>query len=46
MGTFGALTRAAVMAFQAKNNIAQKGVPGYGNVGPKTRAEINKQMAQ
>lgn len=39
-GFFGALTRAAVEQFQIKNNIAKKGQPGFGELGPKTRAKI------
>jgi peptidoglycan hydrolase-like protein with peptidoglycan-binding domain len=42
-GYFGALTEAAVQAFQRKSNIASSGTPettGYGAVGPKTRGMI------
>jgi hypothetical protein len=40
-GYFGNLTKLAVQRFQLKYNIAQSGNPGYGYVGPKTRAKIN-----
>ena len=40
--TFGSLTRTAVQKFQEQYNIASPGVPGYGTVGPKTRAKINE----
>lgn len=43
-GFFGALTQAAVKAFQAANGIVSSGSPettGYGNVGPSTRSKIN-----
>ncbi len=40
--TFGSLTLKAVEKFQEQYNIAKPGVPGYGNVGPKTRAKINE----
>lgn len=39
-GYFGALTRAAVGAFQVKYGIAVPGDTGYGIFGPKTRAKI------
>ncbi len=39
-GYFGALTRAAVEAFQVKYGIAVRGNAGYGVFGPKTRAKI------
>ncbi len=38
---FGELTLRAVERFQAKHGIAVKGDPGYGYVGPKTRAKLN-----
>jgi hypothetical protein len=38
---FGSLTVAAVKKFQQKYNIAGPGDPGYGYVGPKTRAQLN-----
>lgn len=39
-GYFGPKTMAAVEAFQIKYNIVQAGQPGYGNVGPLTRAKL------
>jgi len=44
--TFGNLTVKAVKKFQEQYNIAKPGVPGYGTVGPKTRAKINELSAQ
>lgn len=41
-GYFGSLTQAAVGRFQEKYGIAQAGDPGYGTVGPKTRAKLNE----
>ncbi len=41
-GYFGALTRAAVEAFQVKHGLAKKGDQGFGIVGPKTRAKLNE----
>jgi peptidoglycan hydrolase-like protein with peptidoglycan-binding domain len=41
-GYFGSLTRAAVQRFQEKYGIAKAGDPGYGIVGPKTRAKIRE----
>jgi peptidoglycan hydrolase-like protein with peptidoglycan-binding domain len=41
-GYFGALTEAAVGRFQKKYGIAGPGDPGYGYVGPKTRAKVNE----
>ncbi len=41
-GYFGALTRAAVEAFQVKQGIAKKGDDGFGTLGPRTRAKINE----
>jgi len=41
-GYYGALTRAAVQRFQEQQGIAGPGVPGYGTVGPKTRAKLNE----
>ncbi len=38
---FGALTEIAVQKFQKKYGIAAAGDPGYGYVGPKTRAKLN-----
>ena len=40
-GYFGNLTKLAVQRFQEKYDIAKSGDPGYGYVGPKTRAKIN-----
>jgi peptidoglycan hydrolase-like protein with peptidoglycan-binding domain len=40
-GYFGPLTEALVKKFQEKYDIAAKGNPGYGYVGPKTRAKLN-----
>ena len=40
-GYFGLLTKKAVQRFQTKYGIADEGDPGYGFVGPKTRAKIN-----
>ncbi|TSC62652.1 MAG: hypothetical protein Greene041614_314 [Parcubacteria group bacterium Greene0416_14] len=39
---FGAMTEKAVQKFQEKYDIAAPGDPGYGAVGPKTRAKINE----
>jgi len=39
---YGALTEKAVQKFQEKYGLAQAGDPGYGSVGPKTRAKINE----
>ena len=40
-GYFGSMTLKAVQKFQEKYGIASPGVPGYGNVGPATRAKLN-----
>ena len=40
-GMFGPITERAVKRFQLKNNIADAKNPGYGIIGPKTRAFIN-----
>jgi len=40
-GYFGSLSEKAVGLFQEKYGIAKKGDPGYGTVGPKTRAKLN-----
>ena len=40
-GYFGRLTESAVKRFQVKYGIAGPGEPGYGLVGPKTRAKLN-----
>ncbi len=40
--TFGPLTANAVRKFQEKYGIAKPGDPGYGFVGPKTRAKIDQ----
>ena len=39
-GYYGKLTRAAVERFQVKHGIAVEGNPGYGWVGPRTRAKL------
>jgi hypothetical protein len=39
-GYFGALTKAAVERFQVKYAITKAGVPGYGWVGPRTKAKM------
>lgn len=39
---FGSLTEQAVQKFQVKYGIASPGDPGYGFVGPKTRAKLNE----
>ena len=41
-GYFGSMTLKAVQKFQEKYSIASPGVPGYGNVGPKTRTKLNE----
>ena len=38
---FGPATERAVKKFQAKYNIASEGNPGYGYVGPATRAKLS-----
>ncbi len=43
-GFFGQLTLAAVKHFQVRMGISGPGLPGYGVVGPKTRAKINSMM--
>ena len=40
-GYFGALTKRAVGRFQMAYDIAKEGDPGFGFVGPKTRAKLN-----
>ncbi len=40
--TFGSLTEIAVRKFQVKHGIAKAGDPGYGRVGPKTRARLGE----
>lgn len=40
-GYFGKLTQNAIQRFQEDKKIAKKGVAGYGNVGPATRAQLN-----
>ena len=40
-GYFGSATLRAVQRFQEKYGIASSGQPGYGNVGPATRAKLN-----
>ncbi|MDB4991869.1 MAG: hypothetical protein JWL75_114 [Parcubacteria group bacterium] len=39
-GTFGPATLTAVKSFQIAHGLAKKGGPGYGIVGPKTRAAL------
>ena len=39
---FGALTLQAVQKFQVKYGLAKPEDPGYGFVGPKTRANLNQ----
>ncbi|OGD33103.1 hypothetical protein A3C78_02445 [Candidatus Azambacteria bacterium RIFCSPHIGHO2_02_FULL_45_18] len=41
-GYFGPATLRAVQKFQEKYGIASSGTPGYGNVGPATRAKLNE----
>ena len=45
-GTYGPLTQRAVERFQEREDIAQEGDPGYGVVGPATRARMNELMRQ
>ena len=40
--SFGDLTEKALKKFQVKYRIASEGVPGYGQVGPKTRQKLNE----
>ena len=40
--TFGPATQKAVQKFQQKHGLAQPGDPGYGYVGPKTRAKLQE----
>ena len=40
-GYFGPITQKAVQAFQAKHAVVSVGSPGYGRVGPLTRATLN-----
>lgn len=44
-GYFGPLTKKAIQRFQTKYGIADEGDPGYGFVGPKTRAKINSLLS-
>ena len=44
-GYYGALTRKAVQAFQEQYGIARQGEPGYGDVGPATRAKLREVSA-
>ncbi|MCL4427167.1 glycosyl hydrolase family 18 protein [Patescibacteria group bacterium] len=41
-GNFGPITLQSVESFQVKYGIATPGTPGYGDVGPETRGELNK----
>jgi len=43
---YGALTEKAVQKFQVKYGIAKAGEPGYGSVGPKTRAKLKEVFGQ
>jgi hypothetical protein len=45
-GMFGPAAEKAVGRFQIKYELAKKGVVGYGQVGPKTRAKLNELLAQ
>lgn len=40
-GYYGNVTATAVGSFQVKQGVAQKGDPGFGRFGPKTRAALN-----
>lgn len=40
-GFFGPITKAAIEAFQLNKGIASPGMPGFGDVGPKTREIFN-----
>jgi|GEM_PF-6035486 len=44
-GYFGPATQAAVQKFQEKYGIAKKGIVGYGEVGPATRAKLNSLLS-
>lgn len=39
---FGSLTTKAIQKFQVKYGVAGPGIPGYGNLGPKTRAKLQE----
>ncbi|RJQ36894.1 peptidoglycan-binding protein [Candidatus Parcubacteria bacterium] len=43
-GYFGSLTTRAIQRFQERHGIAGPDDPGYGIVGPKTRAKLNELM--
>ena len=45
-GYFGILTQKAVQKFQEKQGIASVGSPGYGQVGPKTKAKLMEIFGQ
>ena len=45
VGTYGPRTERAVGEWQIRNSIVTRGAPGYGNVGPKTRAALNAAMS-
>lgn len=44
-GFFGAVTKKAVEQFQLKEGISAPGVDGFGRVGPRTRAVLNRLFA-
>jgi peptidoglycan hydrolase-like protein with peptidoglycan-binding domain len=44
-GYFGAVTKKAVEQFQLREGIATPGVDGFGRVGPRTRAVLNRLFA-
>lgn len=44
-GFFGPLTKAALQKYQIQSGIADNGSPGFGTVGPATRAAINSSLA-
>lgn len=44
-GYFGPLTQQAVQRFQLAYGVAKEGDPGFGTVGPKTRAKLNSLLS-